>query len=162
MDWAFGFAACLLSGMSKRCARGVSQGTQSRDPKGSEHDFSEMNSCHICLARFEDDNNICKGKHVFCGFRNSKHFHFDGGFRTRQAYKYSTQLCNAIARELVFAKPAKPQHCFVLDFFAGTGGVAQACYRLGRLRFIVDTTWDSNYDACSIPFLEAFEDAASR
>ena len=125
--------------------------------------FAIAASRHVCLARFRDNCNECSGKHGWCGFRPShKHLALDGGTRTRKAQKYTPNLCQAIACELCFAVPHRPQSQYVLDVFAGTGGVARACVALGRESFIVDTTWNPAMDACSRSFLRRFNEAAGR
>jgi hypothetical protein len=46
------------------------------------------------------------------------------------------------------------QSAFVLDVFAGCGGVAKACFKLGRESYIVDNTWNANFNACSSSFMQ--------
>lgn len=58
-----------------------------------------------------------------------------------------------------YAKPLRPKGTFVLDQFAGAGGVAVEACKLGRESSIVNATWDSNYDVCGKDFREFFDRA---
>ena len=83
------------------------------------------------------------------GLYGSETLSVDGGSRTRKAHMYSSQLCRAIAAELVYAKPVPKGPCFLLDIFGGTGGVARAALKQGVPAFVVDLTLGTSADACS-------------
>ena len=137
-------AADLLSQLRQPCkgvgaGRGVAAADITKEPLYDEPD------CRL----------LCRAKHGMCTYRRGqRHLVLDGGAKTSAAAKYPAGLALRLAECLV----GVGRSGFVLDGFAGSEIVGDACLDLGARVMSQDICRDPSEDMCSPIFLKFIEE----